>query len=797
MENIRLSSNLEQNSLNPKLNLYELSIPEINNDKYSGVRNEIYQLLYEEFELDILADEIDEKYRKLIDGIQKEVNKLKGLKDEDSVEKRNKLEKQIEFFEDSENKEIEDIDKKLAMFFSDLDNYYINPKNIAKIKVCDYKIKTPFGKIISKTRLHSFYYKYSENYEEKTEEVVEEIKKENKLKNLKQSGNSNNAEKTTNYYYFDFNQFGKEKYSEYYERVRLYGAKRPTGLSYTPYGLTVNKEKQVVFKKYKTKEMKQCTGNPFDEKEYKDSVSMFNFDTIDEYLEYKETAIIEKNKEKEKKLKEKEFIRIAKEKLRAEERKNKEEVKRKAQEEVQKKIQLAQERVQTLIQQAKINQKRKLEECYAEIASRHHINNLRNIYLPERIADLPKSKIKQRIGSSMTVKPVIDLFKNVLETDNYEKQRKNIIEFEDIRDFDTVYISKSEVLKHISYTVSLDDKIKGVRSRTRNLVNKLRRKIKDIGENIYKYKPYLLTGEVVRDVSLPVYRVRKEYIFDKYYHCYAAATFFQMLVSFTPIDEKYKFSRKYYSDSVRIGTAIENIENKFRVNKKGEIITKEIKEPEVRLKTVIKKYVHEPDEVKVRADWILTICGVNFKAFKSKQGQGNKSIPSGAEQNTFNEEDFIYTGDKEAISRIAGKIFEKIKDIDTDDFTFTYTNINPRWEILEKGGYEKDTENADGSRFSIGLSKYGFKHGVKGNFTYMAPNGFIAVAESFYKDQVKRNRGYITRFVNNYVSRMPIITNPNDPVILRLMKKYPEAGIGSKEFTDNELFKIISERSKA
>jgi len=234
------------------------------------------------------------------------------------------------------------------------------------------------------------------------------------------------------------------------------------------------------------------------------------------------------------------------------------------------------------------------------------------------------------------------------------------------------------------------------------------------------------------------------------YLCYYVASFFQQLVANTPLDEDYNYSRE-----------------KVGYDEQGAIIRSSIVEE-----------THYADKEKVRGDWVLTYRGVGFKAFESKKPEGAQSIPYSI---TFNEKYFYTPGDEGSVLAIA-KIIQKntvYNELEiAAPLNFSYDNINPRWKILEIGGYTRttkdmDQENRPGSRYA---------HGTRGGFTYQAPHGFVRLTEAFWNMNIRGNQW--GRFIKEIPKQQTDLASM-DKELLEKLKKYNPL-IGAHFFTDDE-----------
>lgn len=259
------------------------------------------------------------------------------------------------------------------------------------------------------------------------------------------------------------------------------------------------------------------------------------------------------------------------------------------------------------------------------------------------------------------------------------------------------------------------------------------------------------------------------------YGCLLAATYFYTLVASTPIDEPYRLQmnkegalseKRNYWDRARIAIKKQTAAKSYKDgNKSLAEIAKEL-EAKGRSRILNTHYVsreHKPDEESVRGDWVMTFRGVTFKAFDSEPASNSESVTA---QVCFNEEDFmnpvtdmnmkvdsdeIYTIKKDKdgneIRRIKNSITKpyiwKIAEIiaahtePSDDISVEAHNINPRWQVLEYGGYKSGNSGP-----WAGSGKYGRKHGVKNGFSWQAPMGFKRIVDAQYNSIITHSSLY-------------------------------------------------------
>ena len=244
---------------------------------------------------------------------------------------------------------------------------------------------------------------------------------------------------------------------------------------------------------------------------------------------------------------------------------------------------------------------------------------------------------------------------------------------------------------------------------------------------------------------------------DTYYPSVMAATFFQMLVSNTPLDEDYDYVYEYevpkrkrvkyfdteiYTDyktgkttKSRIVRPIEELEDKY------------LNSAETR--TVKKHIHHKADKEAVRDSWVLHFMGVDFYSSDS------------AIKNCFEKK-----SDFESINKLAAYIYSKVKDIKNTNTAFTYENTNPRWEMLEYGYYKNEE-----SKIRIG-TPYGYKHGVKGHHSIQAPYGFVRLTEAWWENMKESHRRF--DFLANFVKRNSLDVSKIKQNTVEKLRKYDQ-----------------------
>ncbi len=291
--------------------------------------------------------------------------------------------------------------------------------------------------------------------------------------------------------------------------------------------------------------------------------------------------------------------------------------------------------------------------------------------------------------------------------------------------------------------------------------------------------------QLVIESTLSAAKIAKVYKFDTYYGCLIAATFFQILVSNTPIDEDYTYTRlrKIKRRDRHIKFTQDNNGTKFLRNAKDiadEILSKE--KIEIREEPAF----HKADKKEVRGDWVLTFRDKNIKAYETEPERYADTMKIDI---TLKREYFEKKSDEESISKIANILHEITKDDEKNNLSlkFSYNNLNPRWKILELGGYSpiKEGEPRKGA-------KYGLLHGVKNGFVYQAPKGFIRIVESLWNMTVNSGRwhGYISRFLNHKNNKLDV-SDLESPTMKKLFQKMKEGEFGvwfgTEDFSDSKL----------
>lgn len=265
--------------------------------------------------------------------------------------------------------------------------------------------------------------------------------------------------------------------------------------------------------------------------------------------------------------------------------------------------------------------------------------------------------------------------------------------------------------------------------------------------------------------------------FDLMNGCIMMAAYFQILVSNTPIDEDYEYQAE----------EISTYKKKTDRMKEGRI---------TQIKTSIKTKHHAADKVSVRGDWVLTFRGKTFKAFDSEPEKGSVQV---SPDSYFSEEYFdkgVDTGSMmkmaEAIMDATGKDFDekRLEELEKErlDPTQCVTNINPRWQVLETGGYNRNPATLSPRKGT----KYGLEHGTKNGFTYQAPHGFIRLTNALWSELSETGKwaDIVQAFVSGkqYKVKSLIsldVKDTSSPLVRKLMKR--DRSIGKAGFARGEI----------
>lgn len=255
----------------------------------------------------------------------------------------------------------------------------------------------------------------------------------------------------------------------------------------------------------------------------------------------------------------------------------------------------------------------------------------------------------------------------------------------------------------------------------------------------------------LKSALIPMKYVKKG-IIDEYYGAVIAATYFQMLVSNTPIDEEYDYieSRVHYGTSkLNLPKTMEDydekdIDNQLENNKKIYLI----------------QHHHVPDNEYIRDFWVLHFKGMDFYSKDYARSLFEKK------------------SDKESAFIIADDIYKKTKDLTDKSIAFSAENMNWRYSMLEYGGYQRDGEANVGSQ-------YRFKHGVKNKHSYQAPYGMKRLVDGLWNVLTTSGRhyGYVSEFLNSHRNRLDV-SNVESRIVKMITTAYPS--IKKVGFTDED-----------
>ena len=297
----------------------------------------------------------------------------------------------------------------------------------------------------------------------------------------------------------------------------------------------------------------------------------------------------------------------------------------------------------------------------------------------------------------------------------------------------------------------------------------------------------------LKPLKLPV-KVLKNYLAQREYGDFAAACFFQILVSNTPIDEPYHYKRRvqyyrskkmspYKYDKNPLYNYEKTVYNPY--TKKNMVFStkgkgwkpviaaiknqKEYeKEKEASRELVTKEYnaFHNIDDDIVRDCWEFRYKGHTFKS-SEKRFRGLFDIKA----------------DQVSIEKIAFIFNKATRSSKVKSISFSYTNTNPRWEQLEYGGYSQNYSSGPWT----GEGKYQFKHGVKEHFTYQAPKGYLRLIEAQWNAlmesefDIKR----LSRFINHQGFKVDEVGKE----LINELKKYSPT-LGTRNYDTENLIYI-------
>lgn len=305
-----------------------------------------------------------------------------------------------------------------------------------------------------------------------------------------------------------------------------------------------------------------------------------------------------------------------------------------------------------------------------------------------------------------------------------------------------------------------------------NLVGKktvVKMKSADISKPASKMKIPGIKESKINSVLVKFGKGEQKFLFGLWYGCLVAATYFQILVSNTPVDEDYSYQTQVAKNKkVAIKDGNGEVLSDSNINKN---VNKSIY---VGMKT---RY-HKADRDSVRGDWVLTFRGKNFKAYETDPIDKSMHMPISY---TFTEDFFVTKSDQSKIYQIADILFEQTIDSEDLSATFTKTNLNKRWQILEYGGYKNKSEAKVGA-------KYGFEHGVDStHLTYQAPQGFISLTDALWNQLVSSGRwaGTVEGFLRSRKNKFDVSKMKNK-FMQELLKDNPD--VKKEEFEIAEAY---------
>lgn len=252
----------------------------------------------------------------------------------------------------------------------------------------------------------------------------------------------------------------------------------------------------------------------------------------------------------------------------------------------------------------------------------------------------------------------------------------------------------------------------------------------------------------------------KKGIIDEYYGAVVAATYFQMLVSNTPIDEKYS----YFEKRIHYGTSKIKLPETMEDYDEADID----KQLENNKKVYLVKHTHVPDKEFIRDFWVLHYKGVEFYS------------------KDYDKRLFEKKSDMKSAYIIAIDIYDRTKNLENKNIDFYAENTNWRYNMLEYGGYTRDGEANIGS-------KYGYEHGVKNKHSYQAPYGMKRLVDGLWNILVTSGRhyGYVSEFLNKNRNKLDV-SKIESRIVKMITTDYPE--IKQVGFTDDaEYVNIMKE----
>lgn len=271
----------------------------------------------------------------------------------------------------------------------------------------------------------------------------------------------------------------------------------------------------------------------------------------------------------------------------------------------------------------------------------------------------------------------------------------------------------------------------GTKSRIRGFVKTSN--LRELGnpDNPFLFQETSLTATSEMIVRMEWAKAAKTRRQTKIEAAFLAATFFQVLVANTPMDDFYT-KKKTITVKRKVKETRQDVYDRMTKNDplyKKRFTIKDLDKKDLdrdrrvigeKVYTYEREEEHEPDNDIIRGDWILNFQGIKIKAFPT-----DNAVDA---DYAFSVYDFLDPADETTIKKVAEKILELTK-YKKGNFNWYVENINERITDLEFGGYKKDKKSQGPSRGFL----YKRLHGVTdGGFVYQAPRGFIRRIEARY-----------------------------------------------------------------
>lgn len=262
--------------------------------------------------------------------------------------------------------------------------------------------------------------------------------------------------------------------------------------------------------------------------------------------------------------------------------------------------------------------------------------------------------------------------------------------------------------------------------------------------------------------GIPMKVLKRKKALD-WYGTVVAATFFQLLISNTPVDEEYyydEYRNIYEHDEVKLTKKIKNADGQIVEVPRDSAEVLADKVDSFKIKTV-KKYrrLHKPDDDYVRDCWEFNFKGEVFKPTE------------------FPKELFEVPGDYKSIEQLAFKFQERVAKSKIKSINWTYRNTHKRWMQLEYGGYmTPKSEKKLGIGGKYHSAKYSRYHGVSEHgYSYMAPAGFLRLIEAQWNILTTNGMdiNILREFLNHAGFKVQDVTKE---VISELQREEPSIG---------------------